>query len=236
MKKISYFLYRFLSLPYVSKQAAYWALPLNLLAVLVLGIGFYWGLFVAPLDYQQGDMFRVIYIHVPAAILSLFIYTLIGLSSICYLVWKTKIHDRIAQHSAPIGLSFTLITLITGAIWGKPMWGAYWVWDARLTAELILGILYLGYIGLNQALARHPHRAQLLAYLGILGLLDVPIVHYSVKWWYTLHQGQSLSLNLAESAIHSSMLKPLLICILGFFIFYGANLSLRLRPKNFDDD
>lgn len=197
------------------------------MTVLLLGIGLGGGLFLAPTDYQQGDMFRVMYVHVPSAILSLLIYSIMGLSSLCYLIWKTKIHDKLARSSAPIGFGFTLVTLVSGAIWGKPMWGAYWVWDARLTSELILAILYLGYIGLDKACEQHPARLRLLAYFAVFGLIDVPIVHYSVQWWYTLHQGQSLSATVVK--IHPAMLWPLLFCLGGFFMFYCANLCLRLR-------
>jgi len=198
------------------------------LAFLSLSYGTYAGLCLAPADYQQGDAFRIMYVHVPSAILSLSIYTIIGINSIIYLIWRIKIADLIAANSASIGTSFTFLALITGAIWGKPMWGTWWVWDARLTSELLLLFLYLGYLGLRQALMNPQLAAKASALLAIVGLLDVPIVHYSVVWWHTLHQGATLT-QFKKPTIALSMLYPLLSMLLGFFCFYITIVLLKCR-------
>jgi heme exporter protein C len=188
------------------------------------------GLFLAPPDYQQGDGFRIIYVHVPAAFLSLAIYSIIFFSSVIFLIWYVKLADIIAKTSVSLGATFTLIALLTGAIWGKPMWGTWWIWDARLTSELILLFLYLGLMGLRGAI-RDPRRASYAcAILSIIGMVDIPIVHFSVEWWATLHQGATLA-KLAKPSIDNEMLFPLLAMIVAFGLFYGIILCLRVRME-----
>jgi len=180
------------------------------------------------MDYQQGDAFRIIYLHVPAAVLSLGIYTVIFLCSLLFLVWRIKLADVIACASAPIGATYTGIALATGAIWGKPMWGTWWVWDARLTSELILLFLYFGYMGLRSAIREVNDAAKMGGLLALVGMVDIPIVHFSVDWWQTLHQGATLS-KFAKPSMHLDMLYPLYGLIVGFGLCYVSLLLIRAR-------
>lgn len=205
------------------------------IAVVTLGYGFIGGLFIAPPDYQQGDAFRIMYVHVPCAMLSMMLYALMAIASAVYLIWRIKIADMVAYCAAPIGACFTLCALITGSIWGKPMWGTWWIWDARLTSELILLFLYIGYIGLYQAIANPKTAAKACALLAIVGALDIPIIHYSVYWWNTLHQGATIS-QWAKPAIASSMLMPLLSMLIGFSFYTAVILCMRLRAEIVDRD
>lgn len=208
-----------------------WAKYLGVASLLFILIGWFSGLFLAPQDYQQKDAFRIIYVHVPAAFLSMAVYTYIALLSAIYLVWKIKIADMLAQASAQIGATFTMLALITGAIWGKPMWGTYWVWDARLTSELLLFFIYLGYISIRNAFGEnYTIASRACAVVGLIGLINIPIIHYSVNWWQTLHQGPTLS-KLSRPDIASSMLVPLLISLLGFFLFYLFVLIINARTQ-----
>ena len=188
------------------------------------------GLLLAPPDYQQGDAFRIIYIHVPCAALSLFVYLCMSIAVIINLVWKIKLADVIAKVSAPMGAMFTFLALVTGSIWGKPMWGTWWIWDARLTSELILLFLYIGYIGLYSAIANPKSAAKISAIFALIGLVDIPIIHYSVYWWNTLHQGATIS-RFAKPAIESSMLWPLLAMIAGMGLYVSAIMCLKLRTQ-----
>jgi|TARA_B100000929_G_C15419701_1_gene390895 heme exporter protein C len=192
--------------------------------------GLYGGLVLAPADYQQGDSFRIIYLHVPAAWMSLFVYLIIAFSGAISLIWHIKITDIIARASAPIGASFTFLALITGAIWGKPMWGTYWVWDARLTSELILLLLYLGYIALQSAFDDKRIAARAGAILALIGVINIPIIHYSVEWWSTLHQGPTIS-KFDKPSIHLTMLIPLLLMVIAFKTFYITTLLIRARSE-----
>jgi len=198
-------------------------------AVIFLSIGVVKGVFLVPPDYLQGEGFRILYVHVPAAIFSLAVYTVMFFCSCLYLVWKLKIADMIALASSAIGASFALIALITGAIWGKPMWGTYWVWDARVVSEVILLFFYLGYLGLRGAIPNPLVAARASAILAIVGMVDVPIVHFSVEWWTTLHQGSSL--NVLRPKIAPVMLYPLLSMLTGFGLFYLAVLCIRVRTE-----
>ncbi|MEY3183068.1 MAG: hypothetical protein RLZ35_1053 [Pseudomonadota bacterium] len=195
-----------------------------------LSIGTYAALYLAPSDFQQGDAFRILYVHVPSAFLSLGIYTIIAICACLYLVWKVKIADIIATCSASIGATFTLLALTTGAIWGKPMWGAWWVWDARLTSELILFFLYLGYLCLRSAVSSPRLSAKVCSIFALMGLIDIPIIHFSVKWWNTLHQGPTIS-RWAKPAMPWSMLWPLLTMLLGFGLFYISLVFMRSRTE-----
>lgn len=218
-----------LSLPFFYQLSIKISPWLQIISILLLIIGCVWGLYFAPLDYQQGGAFRIIYIHVPCAFLSLAVYAVIALCSAWHLIWHVKIADVIAAASAPIGLSFTALALITGAIWGKPMWGTWWVWDARLTSELILLFLYCGYIGLRSATSTQT-RAKSAAILALVGFVDVPIVHFSVNWWNTLHQGATIS-SFAKPAISNDMLYPLLLMLVALFVFYLAIMLQRAQGE-----
>jgi heme exporter protein C len=187
-------------------------------SAVLLGYGVFGGLVLAPPDYQQGDGFRIIYMHVPAAWLSLFGYSVMALAAVVALIWRIKLAECVLVACAPVGASFTALALVTGMLWGKPMWGTYWTWDARLTSELVLLFLYLGVVGLNQAIAEPRAAARACALLAIVGFVNVPIVHYSVQWWNTLHQGPSV-LKPGGPSISPSMLWPLLSMALGATLF-----------------
>ena len=197
---------------------------------LLLLAGLYGGLVMAPADYQQGDSFRIIYIHVPAAWMSLFVYMVMAISGGIGLIWRIKLAEIIARSSAPIGASFTLLALVTGSIWGKPMWGTWWVWDARLTSELILLFLYLGYIALQSAFDDRRVAARAGAILALVGIVNIPIIHYSVEWWSTLHQGPTIS-KFDSPSISMSMLIPLLLMTVGFKLFFATTLLIRARSE-----
>ncbi|MCK5664158.1 MAG: heme ABC transporter permease, partial [Thiotrichaceae bacterium] len=154
----------------------------------VMLVGLYYGLFEAPPDYQQGESYRIMFVHVPAAWMSMFIYMVMAVAGGIGLIWHIKLAEIMAASSAPIGASFTFLALVTGALWGKPMWGTWWVWDARLTAELILLFLYLGVIALNSAIEDKRTAARASGVLALVGVVNIPIIHYSVEWWNTLHQ------------------------------------------------
>ena len=200
------------------------------LAVILLILGLYGALFYAPPDYQQGESFRIIYVHVPSAWMSMFIYVVMAASGAAGLIWKTKVSDAVARSCAPLGASFTFLALATGSLWGKPMWGAWWVWDARLTSELILLFLYLGYIALQSAIDDRRMAARAGAVLSLVGIVNIPIIHYSVIWWNTLHQGATIS-KLDAPSIHIDMLIPLLIMITAFMFYFSAMVLIRARSE-----
>jgi heme exporter protein C len=194
----------------------------------LLVVGLYWGLVIAPPDYQQGDSYRIIFIHVPSAWMSLFVYMVMATAAAIGLVWKIKLAEVIAADCAPLGASFTALALVTGMLWGKPMWGTYWVWDARLTSELILLFLYLGVIGLRAAIEDPRTAARASGVLALVGVVNIPIIHYSVLWWNTLHQGPTVS-KFDAPAIHLSMLLPLMIMVVAFMLYFAVVLLLRAR-------
>jgi heme exporter protein C len=202
-----------------------WAMGLALLAG---AIGLYGGLVLAPADYQQGDAYRIIFIHVPSAWMSMFVYAVMGVSGFMALVWRMKLAEVVAMESAPIGAAFTLITLVTGSLWGKPMWGTWWTWDARLTSELVLLFLYLGVIGLYHAFEDRRQGARAASFLAIIGVINVPIVHFSVTWWNTLHQGSTVNI-FGHSKMAWDMLWPLLVMTLATKAYYVASLCRRAR-------
>ena len=208
----------------LSTMIAPWLTALFLLS---LTYGLIGGLYLAPADYLQGDGFRIIYVHVPCSFLSLFIYTVMATAAVFGLVWRIKLAFLVIKHSATIGAGFTLLALITGSLWGKPMWGTWWIWDARLTSELILLFLYVGVMLFQSALSQKRHSERAIAILILVGFIDIPIIHYSVYWWNTLHQGATLKLT-APSAIDTSMLYPLLAMIIAFMSYYGIVLFLRM--------
>lgn len=197
-------------------------------AVLIGLVGIYGGLVLAPADYQQSDAYRIIFIHVPCAWMGLFAYIFMAVNGFIALVWRIKISEILAMASAPVGAFFTAITLATGSIWGKPMWGTWWTWDARLTSELVLLFLFLGVIGLYNAIEDRRQAARAAAFLALVGIVNVPIVHFSVTWWNTLHQGSTVRL-LGPSRIDSSMLWPLLLLALATHIWFFASVFARAR-------
>lgn len=192
--------------------------------------GIFAGLFIAPADYQQGDGFRIMYVHVPSAFAAMAIYLVMASSAVITLVWRVKIAAICMSCSARIGAWFTLLALVTGSIWGKPMWGTWWIWDARLTSVLILFFLYLGFIALQSVIADQQSRDRASAVLAVVGVINLPIIHYSVIWWNTLHQGPSIS-KFAAPSIAASMLYPLLAMIVAFMLFYVLILFLRMRNQ-----
>lgn len=188
------------------------------------------GLFFAPADYQQGDGFRIIYVHVPSAFTAMAVYAVMAISAVLTLVFRIKIAAICMSCSARIGVWFTLLALVTGSIWGKPMWGTWWIWDARLTSVLILFFLYLGFIALQSVITDQQHRERASAVLAVVGVINLPIIHYSVIWWNTLHQGPTIS-KLATPSIAPAMLYPLLAMIAAFLLFYAVILMLRMRNQ-----
>ena len=197
--------------------------------VLILA-GLVGGLVLAPPDYQQGDGFRIIYVHAPTAWLSLMIYTWMGVAAAVGLIWRIKVSHAVAAACAPVGASFTAVALATGSLFGKPMWGTWWVWTPRLTSELLLLFLYMGYMGLRASFDDTQRADRASAVLAVVGIVNVPIVHYSVVWWNDLHQASSLSLA-GKDTIATSMLVPLLVSLLGFTLYFGAILLVRLRAE-----
>ncbi|MDE3017289.1 MAG: heme ABC transporter permease [Pseudomonadota bacterium] len=196
--------------------------------VILLIFGLAEALFISPPDYQQGDSVRIMYVHVPSAWMSMMIYTVMAGASASFLIWRHPLADIIARRSALIGAAFTLVTLITGSLWGKPMWGAWWVWDARLTSVLILFFMYIGYIALSDAFAHQERGKKACAILALAGFLNIPVIHFSVQWWNTLHQPASI-LREGGIAIAAPMLVPLFSMGLGFTCFYALLLLLRVK-------
>jgi heme exporter protein C len=200
------------------------------IAIVFFSYGYIGGLFLAPPDYQQGEGFRILYVHVPSAFLSLAVYSFMAANALVFLVWRIKISDILIRASAPLGAWFTVIALMSGSLWGKPMWGTFWIWDARLTSELILLFLYLGLIALQSAIRDPEQAGRAGALLIIIGFVDIPIIHYSVYWWNTLHQGASLSL-FEKPKIDASMLYPLLSMILAYSFYFAAITCLRANNE-----
>ena len=196
------------------------------LALLLAGL--YLGLVWAPTDYQQGDSYRIMFIHVPAAWLSMLTYMVMAGGAFVFLVWRIKLADMLAKCCAPLGAAFTALTLVTGSLWGKPMWGTWWAWDARLTSELVLLFLYLGVIALRGAIEEPQRAGRATALLALVGVVNIPIIHFSVDWWNTLHQPASLT-RMDGPAIHPAMLTPLLLMIAGFTVYFAAVLLQRMR-------
>jgi heme exporter protein C len=201
---------------------------LSALAAVLLVLGAGWGLAVAPADYQQGDSYRIMFIHVPAAWLSMLTYMVMAAGAFVFLVWRIKLADMLAKCCAPLGAAFTALTLVTGSLWGKPMWGTWWAWDARLTSELVLLFLYLGLIALRGAIDEPQRAGRATALLALVGVVNIPIIHFSVEWWNTLHQPASLT-RMTGPTIHPAMLTPLLLMIAGFTVYFAAVLLQRMR-------
>lgn len=204
-------------------------------AAILFVIGIVGGLVFAPSDYQQGDSFRIIYVHVPAAWMALFTYVVMATAGAVTLIWRMKLADAVARASAPLGASFTIMALVTGMLWGKPMWGAYWVWDARLTSFLILLFLYLGYMALVSAIVDRRTASRAGAVLALVGVINLPIIHYSVEWWNTLHQGSTV-VKLDGPSIDTSMLIPLIAMFFAYQLYYFAVMFMRVRNELLDSE
>jgi heme exporter protein C len=222
--------YRLASPPYVYRVAAAFAPWLLLSAGVLMVYGLVDGLVFAPPDYQQGDSFRIIYVHVPASSLSVLAYTVMAVAAAIGLIWRIKVAYAVAAAAAPIGAAFTLLTLVTGSLWGRPMWGTYWAWDPRLTSELILLFLYFGVMSLRVAFEDPNRGDRAAALLATVGIVNVPIIHFSVVWWNSLHQGATI-LKFGKPLIDASMRWPLYAMLLGFLLFFGGVLCLRLRGE-----
>jgi heme exporter protein C len=197
-------------------------------ATLSLAVGIVLALLASPPDYQQGESVRIMYVHVPAAWMALLVYGVMALASAVALVWRHPLADLAAQEAAPLGAGFTLICLVAGSLWGKPMWGTWWVWDARLTSVLILFFLYLGYIALVHAFDDPTRGARAGAILALVGVVNLPVIKFSVDWWNTLHQPASV-MRLGGPSIDRSMLAPLLVMAAGFTLLFAALLMVRMR-------
>ncbi|HET9865082.1 MAG TPA: heme ABC transporter permease CcmC [Steroidobacteraceae bacterium] len=221
--------HRFGSPPWVYRFAARWAPWFGGAAVLAMLVALYGGLVLAPPDYQQKDAFRIVYIHAPVATLSMAVYSTMAVAAAVGLIWRMKVAHAAAAACAPIGAWFTVATLATGMLWGKPMWGAYWVWDPRLTSELILLFLYLGYMGLRASIEDPQKADKASAVLAIVGAVNIPIIKYSVTWWNSLHQPATRLIG--EADMDWSMVWPLLLMLLAFFLYFAWVLLIRLRAE-----
>ena len=216
--------------PHIYRIAGRLTLLFTVPGVLALIVGLYGGLITAPADYQQGDSFRIIYVHAPAAWLSLLCYTAMAIAAAVGLVWRMKVAHAFAAATALIGASFALVCLVSGSLWGRPMWGTWWVWDARLTSQLVLFFLYLGYMALRHSFDDLSRADRASGVLAVIGLVNVPIIHYSVYWWSTLHQGSTV-LRAGGPSMPPSMLVPLLLCFFAYTCCYGALVCVRLRAE-----
>jgi heme exporter protein C len=199
-------------------------------AALLGAYGLYGALVSAPADYQQGEGYRILYVHIPAAVLSTLIYGVMAVTAAVGLIWRMQVAYAVAASCALIGASFTVVCLVTGSLWGKPMWGTWWAWDVRLTSELVLLFLYLGYLGLRSAIDERARADRASAVLAIVGVIDLPIIRYSVDWWNSLHQGHTL-LKLAEPSMPPSMYVPAFALVLASITFFAAILLVRARGE-----
>jgi len=222
--------HQWVSPPHVYTRAGRY-LPWCLGISILLGLwGLYGGLILAPPDYQQGDAFRIIYVHVPSAWLSMFAYLVLGIASIVALAWRFTVAHAVATVVAPIGAIFTAMCLLTGSFWGKPMWGTWWEWDARMTSELLLLFIYLGYMALRASFDEAEKADKAAAGFGIIWLINLPVIHYSVYWWNTLHQGATIT-KFGKPSITWEMGWPLLVMTIAFMLFFAAMVFLRLRGE-----
>lgn len=225
------FLHKLASPPHfyriAEKMIPWFAVP----ALVLIAYGTYAGLFVAPPDYQQKDAFRIIYVHVPSAYLSMMAYMIMAISAGIGLIWRMKLAHAVAAAAAPLGAWFTFLALATGSIWGRPMWGTWWEWgDPRLTSELVMLFLYFGYMALRNAIDDTAKADKASGVLALVGAVNVPIIHFSVEWWSSLHQGPTLAKK-GGPAMDAAMLYPLLAMLLGFTLLFGALILRRLRTE-----
>ena len=217
--------------PTFDRFAARWSPWAYAAGAATMLVGLWLALFAVPADYQQGDSFRILYVHVPSAWMSLAVFALMALYAAIALIWRIKLCEILAMACAPSGAAFTLITLATGSIWGKPMWGTWWDWDPRLTTELVLLFLYLGVIGLYGAIEDRRSAARAAGLLAIVGVVLLPVIRYSVVWWNSLHQGQTIRM-LGESSMDPSMLAPLWWMVVGTHLWFAGSLLARARADN----
>ena len=213
--------HRWGSTPWFVRNVSPWVPWLLAAAAVMLLVGAFWGLMIAPPEAKQGNSARIIYIHVPAAFIALAGYYTMAISGAIGLIWRMKIAFWVMRAVAPIGAAMTFVALITGALWGKPTWGTYWVWDARMTSMTILLFLYLGVIALIHAYRDVDNGYRASAILGLVGTINIPIIYKSVDWWYTLHQPATLKLT-EDSPIHPDILYPLLFMIAAFYLLFAA--------------
>ena len=199
-------------------------------SIIIFAAGLVWGLFYSPTDYKQGDVYRIIYIHVPSAILGQSIFMFMAICGFITMVWRVKISGMLVKSAAPIGASCTLLALITGSIWGKPTWGTWWVWDARITSTLILFFIYTAIIGLHSSIDNKTKADRAISILSLVGIAIIPIIKKSVDWWQTLHQPSTFTLTSAPS-MTPDMYMPLLVCVLGFYLIFGLLLTINLRAE-----
>lgn len=225
--------------PYAKPEATY-QLNLKLLpwfmvpGIVTLLIGLIWGLLFAPADYQQGESYRIIFVHVPTAFWSMSFYIGMAIAALSAVVWQIRTAEWAILAIAPVGATLTFVSLFTGAVWGKPMWGTWWEWDARLTAQLILLFLYLGVMALYNAFEDERTGAKAAGILALIGVINIPIIHYSVYWWNTLHQQSTISKAITKfekPSMAPEMLWPLLVCLLGFLLLCSALVILRLNNE-----
>jgi heme exporter protein C len=216
--------------PHVFAFASRWTPWFGGAAAIAIVTALYGGLVLAPEDYQQKDAFRIVYVHAPAAWLSLMAYSTMAVAAAVGLIWRMKVAHAAAAACAPIGAWFTVAALGTGMLWGKPMWGTYWVWDPRLTSELLLLFLYLGYMGLRAAIEDPQKADKASAVLAIVGVVNVPIIKFSVTWWNSLHQ-EATVMRMGKPTMNGDMLWPLLLMLLGFALYFVAVLLIRLRAE-----
>ena len=208
-----------------------WFLPLLAVSTAAsFAIGLYMSLFTAPADYQQGESVRIMFVHVPAAWLALLTYTCMSLSALGTLIFRHPLADVAQKAAAPLGAGFSAICLITGSIWGKPTWGSWWEWDARLTSVLILFLIYLGIIALWRAIDEPGKAARAVSILTLVGAINIPIIKFSVNWWYTLHQPASV-FRLDGPTIHPSLLMPLFVMGLAYLLLFATLMILRMRAE-----
>ncbi|GMG87650.1 heme ABC transporter permease [Biformimicrobium ophioploci] len=207
-----------------------WLPWLAIASVVLLVTGAIWGLGFAPQDAKQGNSYRIIFIHVPAAVLALVGYYVMAISGAIGLIWRMKLPFVVMRAAAPIGAALTFVALFTGAVWGKPTWGTYWVWDARITSMLLLLLLYIGVIALGQAFLQERTADKACAILALVGTVNIPIIYKSVDWWNSLHQPATIKLT-ESSSIHPSMFYPLLVMVVGFYCFYAWSLILHTRQQ-----
>ena len=215
---------RFLLIASVVQPWMAWA------TIILAGAGLYLGLFSSPADYQQGNSVRIMYVHVPTAWMAMFCYSSMAIAAAVGLIWKHPLADVAAKATAPIGACFTFLSLFTGSLWGKPMWGTWWVWDARLTSMLVLLFLYLGYIALVNAFDDPTRGTKASSILVLVGFINVPIIKFSVDWWNTLHQPASV-MKMGGPSIDASMLWPLLLMAVAFTTYYLWVLLIRIRAE-----
>lgn len=212
------------------ERSLVWSKWLGWIALICISTGLVWGLLFAPSDYQQGHSFRIIYLHVPAAVLAQSCYIMMAVAGLVSLVWKMKVADVVLKCAAPIGASFCFLALFTGAVWGKPTWGTWWIWDARLTSMLILLFLYFGIIALESAIQDKTTAARAAALLAVVGVVNIVIIKKSVEWWNTLHQPATFKLT-EKPAMPPEMWMPLLVMVIGIYAYFGYSLFLRSRNE-----